>query len=373
MKMNFSTQHLKNVFADEARYEAFKKLTFDLNHGNDIFEYDENGDARKISKSEANDAIRRVLMEVCELTEEDLKSAKRRKRMLSLHQAEIFELLEEDIDFKIETGFKENEWFDRFVERRNLALGDDEEFYVNDGKQKYFIVANISGDHHDLTMQHIAPGQAIRIHTNKYGIKIGKDLDLILLGRIDFTELTDKIAASFINYVQGLTYTEIYSAASKLPSQFKKTGTLDSSTKAQFDELIEDVELANGEEVVILGTKVALKKLNALSDIDWRAQSLKEEVSHTGIMGDYEGTPLIKIDQRFVLNDTTQKLIDNDMLLIMPVGQDKFVKLVDRGETEVVERGSAKADLADDFSTHEVQRELGVCTIFTNNFGYWDM
>lgn len=375
MKMNFSTQHLRNIFDNTEKYDAFKKLTFDLNHGNDIYEYDDEGNMRKISKKEANEAVRKILLEVCELSEDDVKSNKRRKRMLSLHQAEVFELIESDIDFKIETGFNDSEWFNTYVDYRNLALGDDEEFYVDDGMNKYFIVANISGDHHDLTMQHLAPNTPIRIHTNKYGIKVGKDIDLILLGRIDFTALTDKIAASFVNYIQSLTYTELYSAASKLPSQFKGTGTLGASTKAAFDTLIEDVEIANGTEVVIMGTKVALKKLNALTDVDWRSNSQKEAVASTGILGNYEGTDLVEIPQRFALNDTTQKLIDNDMILIFPVDQDtrKFIKVVDRGETEITEAGQEKGDLMDDFRTYEVKRELGVSTIFSNNFGYWDM
>lgn len=374
-KMVFSTQHLKNVFGKEGKYEAFKKLTYDLNHGNELFEYDDNGEARKISKAEANAAVRKVIMEICELTEEDIKSNKRRKRMLAMHQNEVFELLEDDIDFKIETGFRESEWFNEFVERRNLALGDDEEFNVDNLKNKYFVVANVSGDHHDFTMQYIGRNKTIRIHTNKYAIKVGKDLDLILLGRIDFTTFTDKIAASFVNYVQTLTYNELYAATSKLPAQFKKSGTLGSTTKAQFDALIEDVEVANGEDVVIMGTKVALKQLNALSDVDWRANSLKENVANMGHIGIYEGTKLVEIPQRFALNDTTRKLIDNDMLLIMPVSQDSmpFIKVVDRGETEIVERGMDKADLADDYRTYECQRELGVCTIFSNNFGCWEM
>jgi len=38
----------------------------------------------------------------------------------------------------------------------------------------------------------------------------------------------------------------------------------------KFDTLIEDVELANDSPVVIMGSKVALKKLNSFSDVTWR-------------------------------------------------------------------------------------------------------
>lgn len=146
--MNFSTQHLRNVFADENKYENFRKLCSDLNHGRKIFEYDEDGVSHEISKHEANKAIRKILMEVCELNEDTVKSNKLRKRMLKAHANEIFELIEEDIDFKVETGFRDSEWFNEFVEMRNVKLGDSEEFWT---KEKIILeIAEISGDHHDL-------------------------------------------------------------------------------------------------------------------------------------------------------------------------------------------------------------------------------
>lgn len=144
----FSTQHLRNVFADENKYKNFRKLCDDLNHNRKIFEYDEDGVAHEISKHEANKAIRKILMEVCELDEETVKSNKLRKRALKTHSNEIYELIEEDIDFKVETGFRESEWFNEFVEMRNVKLGDREEFWT---KEKIILdIAEISGDHHDL-------------------------------------------------------------------------------------------------------------------------------------------------------------------------------------------------------------------------------
>lgn len=369
--LRFSTDNLRKVFADEDKYKNFKKLTYDLNHGNDIYEYDEDGNQRKISKKEANNAVRKILMEVCDLTEEDLKSNKLRKRAEAQHQNEVFELIESDIDFKVETGFQENEWFQNYVDMRNIALGDDEEYWTKD--KIMLVVAEISGGHHDLTMQNLNEGTSHKLHTRKYGMKIGKDIDLILLGRVDFTELTDKIAEAFAYKVMELCFAGVYGATDKLPnkSQFVKTGALSASTKESFDTLIEDVGAANGADVVIMGTKTALKKLNALADVDWRSDSQKESVATTGRLGNYEGTELIEIPQRFALNDVTRKLIPNDKLLIFAKNQEKFVWFTDKGETEITEAGQQKGDLADDFQTYEVQREFGVAVELPQYMGVW--
>ena len=196
---------------------------------------------------------------------------------------------------------------------------------------------------------------------------------LILLGRVNFTELTDKIAEAFASMIQTTCYEEVYNASSKLPnnSQFVKSGPLSSETKEKFDTLLEDVATANEAEIVIMGTKMALKKMNALADIDWRSNSQKEAVATLGHLGTYEVTDLIEIPQRFARNDVTKKLIDNKMLLIFAKNQEKFVKFVDKGETEITEDGQNKGDLADDFQTYEVQREMGVSTILPRYFGVW--
>lgn len=373
MKAMFSTEHLKNVFAEEGKYDAFKKLTYDLNHGNEIFEYDEEtGVERKITKHEANQAVRKILMEVAELDEETVKSSKLRNRMLKKHEDEIFELIESDIDFKVETGFRDNEWFEQFVEYRSIALGDDEVFY-KEPDEELFEVAEVSGDHHDLTKQYLKGKQSFRIHTKKYAIKIGKDIDMILLGRIDFTAMTDKIAKTFVSFVLGMIFAEIYRAAAQIPnnSQFVKSGQLSSALKANFDTLIEDVEIANASSVIIMGSKVALKKITGLADINWISNGQKEDVALMGRLGSYEGVTLVEIPQRFAQNDVTTKLIPNNKLLIFPTTVDKFVKVVDKGETLITERGAEKGDLANDFRTYEVQRELGVGTQIGRYFGQW--
>ena len=116
MIKNFSTQNLREVFAEGNKYESFRSLASNLVRGNAIYELDDNGNERTVNKSDANKAIRKVFMEVCGLTEEDLKSKKKRERAERLHGVEIFEIIEEDIDFVINEGWRESEWFNTFVE-----------------------------------------------------------------------------------------------------------------------------------------------------------------------------------------------------------------------------------------------------------------
>lgn len=365
--MTFSTQNLANVFAEDGKYDSFKKLVFNLTRGNDIYEYDENDREHKVSNSEANKAIRKVFMDICGLSEEDLKSKKTRRRAEKAHSNELFEIIEEDIEFKISQGFEDSEWFNNFVDYKNIALGDGYEFKID--QNALFIVGDYSGSNHDITMQQYPAGSTVTVKTSPKTIKIGKDIDLIILGRIDFTKWIDKVAESFVQYVQKMVYDEVIAASDRLPSQYTATGTLSTSSKEEFDELIENVSVANSSDVVIMGTKTALKKITALADVNWASLSQKDSIADTGRLGTYEGTVLVEIPQRLDVATQT-KVIDNNILLIMPTIEDKFVKFVDVGETEIFEV-TEKAQLVDDFDTYEMSREFGADIVLGQYFGKW--
>lgn len=167
-------------------------------------------------------------------------------------------------------------------------------------------------------------------------------------------------------------------AGTTLPSMFKGTGALSATTKETFDQLIEDVSTANGNcPVYIIGTNTALKKLNALADVTWADEDAKKAMTHTGRLGDYEGTSLLEIPQRFAvgfvdLPENQKRLIASNQLLIMPAIDDKFVKLVDEGETEINEVGvGEKAARMDDTQVYEVQRGFGIVTQIGRYFATW--
>lgn len=356
---------LQNVFESEEKFEGFKNLSFDLAHGIEIFDEDGN----KVSKKDADDKVRNYVFKILELTPDSSKRA--RKRAMRKHGQELFEVIEEVIDIKVETGWRESEFFNTFVEERNLARGDSQEFWTDD--DVILSVVKIAGDHHDFTLQRLGSGQSYTVSTSVYGVAVGADIDLYLAGRLDWSKFTDACARAFLIKVQNDMYAEVMNAGAKLPSQFKGTGTLGSSTKDAFDALIENVSIANGNvPVYIMGTKTALKKITALADVDWITDEQKSSVATSGRLGSYEGTTLFEIPQRFAPNDITKKLVDSNKLLIMPQTEDRFVKFVDVGETEIYEQTEI-GDRMDDTMKYEVQRSMGIATQIGRYFGQWQL
>ena len=189
--------------------------------------------------------------------------------------------------------------------------------------------------------------------------------------------------------IQTEVYTEVSTAASALPVQtgFVGTGALSASTKAAFDEIIENVSTANdGAEVVIMGTSSGLAKISAIADVYYSgalvAGAQKDSVMNTGNIGIYNGRKLIEIPNRFEsklpLKGTNLplpgKLFDPKKLMIVPVIGDagKFVKFVDEGDTNILEK-TERGDYISDIMTYEVQRHFGVSTVIGRYFGQWSL
>lgn len=345
-----------------------RNLMFDLSAGKEIFDAAQN---RVIPRSEANDVLRNYFATELGLneksTDRDIKRA-----ITSPEGRKFFQVTEEILDKEVSTGWQDSEFFNNFVEMKSIVDGDRNDFVTHE--DIILTVAKISEGIHDLSMQNLNEDTTFSVPVSNYGMKIGGDIRMFLLGRKDWNALVEAIAKAFKKMIMDTMYTEFMSAATKIPvaAQFNKTGTLSASTKPTFDQLIEDVETANyGASVTIMGTRAALSKLQDLINVQWLADSQKEAVAATGLLGYYQGIPLIQIPQRFENNNTAQKLVDNTKLLIMPNVDLKPVKFYDGSETEVNVDGIATTQ--DDFKTLEVQRKMGVATIITKYFGIWSL
>ena len=205
-----------------------------------------------------------------------------------------------------------------------------------------------------------------------YGIAVGADIDLYLAGRLDWSKFTDQCAAAFVRKIQEDIYAELANAAKKLPAQFQGTGAIAAGIKDKFDELLEIVSIANdGAPVIIMGTRSLLAQLNKLIDVQWVSNDQKNSVDKVGRLGNYGPYTIMELPQRFATNDITKKLLDTKALYFMPQVEDKFIKFVDVGETEIYEVNEKGARM-DDTMKYEVQRSMGVATQLGRYFGYWN-
>ena len=190
-----------------------------------------------------------------------------------------------------------------------------------------------------------------------------------MAGKVDWAHMIQKIYEAFDKKVNDMVYGALMSIGAAVPpeTQFKKTGTLE---REKLITLIEDVQAATGKEVVIMGTKSALSRLSSLSDVAWISETMKNERHTLGRLGLWEGTRLVEIPQVFAPNDTTTKLVDNSTYLIMPVADNRFIKLFNEGDAQIKEISDGDTNV-DKTIEYEYQQKMGVSVIHGLKFGTW--
>lgn len=109
-----------------------------------------------------------------------------------------------------------NARFMEYVEERNIAEGDANEFFVED--DSLLTVSKYSGNHHNIVRQAVKPGKAFSIDTSFYSVKVYTDFVLFQTGKIDFAALVDKMYKSIEENRFAALYTAFMSMDASLPT-----------------------------------------------------------------------------------------------------------------------------------------------------------
>ena len=168
----------------------------------------------------------------------------------------------------------------RFVEAKNLAMGDKNEFYVDD--DSILSVMEVSGNHHDIIRQRLGAGTTTSVATKWIGIKIYSEFERVMTGADDWAKFVQKVYEAYDHYIKQTIYDTMAGYTNSIPSLYKKTGTV---TKENLDALCDAVAIATGLPVMIMGTRTALSKVTALQNATYVSDSMKEEHYRTGFLG----------------------------------------------------------------------------------------
>jgi hypothetical protein len=368
MRINFSENELAVFAKHETNEDAIRNLMFDLYRGEQIID----DEGKVVSKAEANDKLRAFLLDFCGL-EKKFSPRDFKRAWQSGQIRRCFDLVEEIVDDALDVGYHESEWFNKLVDYRNIANGDGVEFTVED-ENVILSIATVGKSHHDYILQRPALGSKYTLPMARYGAAVGIDINKYLLGQEDFAKLIAMLVRSIMLKNQGIIFGAISNAVSSLrvTAGFVDTGSLTTATKDDFDEIVDNVRALYGSAVII-GTANALRKITGLANVQWASESQKEAMAQMGRLGEYEGTPLIEVAQRFADKTLTTKLMDDTKLYILPSDDYKIVEFVTRGETEIdeiTEKGEEHGRI-DDIGKYELQYEQAIAVKANRQFGVW--
>lgn len=276
---------------------------------------------------------------------------------------ECFEIIEEIIPLIINEGLTGDEFFFNLVDYRNIALGDDIDFWTEEKTE--LIVADASYGVTGIRRQRLGEMEKYNVDTTLKVIKVYEELKRLLANRTDFNVFIRKVSEAFANKIKNDTYTAfngVTTATRGLNSTYVKTGSYAEDTLL---DLVEHVSAANGAVPTIFGTKKALRKVTTANVSD-RA---KEDMYDIGFYGKFNGTNMIYLPQRHVVGTDTFLLDDSKIYVI--AGNDKPIKVVNKGEGLLSTNDPLQS--ADHTQNYFYGQETGVGLAFANRMGFYSI
>lgn len=299
------------------------------------------------------------------------------KRALRANQHLVFAIIEEVVEEMIITGWMENPFFKQFVDTRNLALGDENDFYVED--DSILSVSKVSGNHHNMIRQRLGAGRHFSVTGEWFGLKIYADFERILTGAEDWASFVAKVAEAVNRYLYDALYASLRGAKDSLGANWVKSGALATENKATLVKLCQDITMATGSDVTIFGARSALSSLTAMADVKWAPEEVKKEYyANGGVLGNWEGFSVAEIGQGLkrgagINSQSVEYMLDTDRLYIIPTSvANRFIKVVNYGEAQVSQ--VTDRDTNRDMSyEYEMMWKMGINVILNTVFGVWEI
>jgi len=241
----------------------------------------------------------------------------------------LFAIVEEILARTVVEGLQGDEYFNSLVEFRNIALGDQNLFILED--IDLFTVSDAADGTQGIRRQRLGGSSEFSIPTSFKVVKIYEELNRVLSGQVDFNTFINKVGESFRQKLLNDIYTLWTSATAEDlggVTYFPAAGAYDEDTLL---ELVAHVEAASGgKPATIVGTKVGLRKLAPSIE----GNESKSDLYNMGYYGKFYGTPVVAMPQRHKIN-STDFIFDNNTLTII-AGDSKPIKVVYEGQSTII-------------------------------------
>ena len=356
----------RNAFEnDEVQFANFSKLLVDAAK-KEVQEY---------SQADANKVIVAKFREALGIEPNDRPQAI--KRAIRANKDLVFTIIEETVEEMLMTGWMNNPFFMEYVDTRNLALGDENDFYVED--DSILSVSKVSGNHHNMIRQRLGAGRHFSVAGEWFGLKIYSDFERVLTGAEDWAKFVTKVVDAINRYLYDALYASLRGAKESLGANWVKSGALEAANKQTLVKLCQEIAMATGSEVTIFGARTALSSLTAMADVNWAPETAKQEYyANGGVLGNWEGFRVAEIGNGLkrgasINSASVEYMLDSDRLYIMPTNvANKFIKVVNYGETQVSQ--VTDKDVNRDMSyEYEVMYRMGINVILNTVFGVWEI
>ncbi|MDF2884227.1 MAG: hypothetical protein K0R54_4794 [Clostridiaceae bacterium] len=276
---------------------------------------------------------------------------------------ECFQIIEEIIPLIVHDGLQGNEFFFNLVDYRNIALGDDIDFWKKN--ETNLVVADASYGVSGIRRQRLGSMAKYNVDTTLKVVKVYEELKRLLAGRTDFNEFIAEVSKAFTKKIMDNTYTAfngITSSTTGLNSTYVITGTY---AEDSLLDLVNHVEASTEAKATILGTKKALRKVTTATVSD----EAKADLYNMGYYGKFNGTNMVYLPQRHA--NGTDTFLLNDSKIYVIAGNDKPIKVVNVGNG--IMSANDPLQSADFTQSYLYGQEFGIGCVFNEKMGIYTL
>lgn len=278
------------------------------------------------------------------------------------HKNEIYTVIEDVLTTNLPLAWENSPFYNQFVETKNGALGDKNEFVVDDNS--ILVASRFSGNHWDTDRQKLQGKKSFSVGTEWIYIHVYDDLERFLKGNTTLADMVEKMQKAFQNEIDGRIYAAFNGIGTYLPAKFQETG---SYVKSTMSDLIQRVQTATQKNVILAGSKMALAHIADGIDAKWISNEQKEEMATKGALLTLTGLGVnaIEIPQAFIRGTYDFKISPKD-IFVLP-DNEKLIKLYFEGDTRARELDSQA--MHDQTIDSQVQTKLGHGVVVSNLIG----
>ena len=229
----------------------------------------------------------------------------------------LFTIVEEILARTVVEGLQGDEYFNALVDFRNVALGDKNEFVVEDSN--LFVVSDAADGTQGIRRQRLGGQSKTSIPTTFKVVKIYEELNRVLSGQVDFNKFIQTVAESFRKKLLDDIYA-LWSTATA--TDFGGAVYFPAAGNYDEDELLDVIAhveaAANGKQATIVGTKKAVRNLAPAI----QGTNSQSDLYNMGYYGKFYGTPVVVTPQRHKVG--------------IIAGDDKPIKCVYEGQSTIL-------------------------------------
>lgn len=193
-----------------------------------------------------------------------------------------------------------------------------------------------------------------------------------MLGKVDWAGMIDLMYKSIERYRLSALYNAFLSLDSYLPPDMKSSISIVEASKNSIIDKIEAVRATTGKDVMLVGTRVAMQKLQNTVPYQMWSNDMKNERYQNGMLGMWEGYRCVALDRVNVegTRDSIFTANDNKKIFIIPVDPDfKPIKRINEGDVEVASRGEDGLFYQDRTMDTEIWYREGIGVVVDELFG----